>query len=92
MPKDLTLQLIYEVKHLVGDHDYNALARIRELLELGALPTRIILGESASNIVKVNNSDGRYNAILEEFDKYSKSREQDSVDEGMHLTKEEIES
>lgn len=92
MPKDVVIQLIYEVKHLVRDHDYHALSRIRELLKLGADPKKVVLGESAFEIIAENNKDGRYNAVVEEFEVFKKSsnREEDSIDEGMHLTKEEI--
>lgn len=87
MAKELGVQLLNEVKHLVNDHDLHALTRIRELLDLGADPKKIILGESAHDLVSKHNKDGRFNAVIEEFDAFKSVslREKDSIDEGMHL-------
>lgn len=87
MPKELGVQLLNEVKHLVNDHDLHALTRIRELLQLGADPKKNILGESSYEFILKHNKDGRFNAVIEEFDsnKSASSRENDSIEEGMHL-------
>ena len=87
MPKELGVQLLNEVKHLVNDHDLHALTRIRELLQLGADPKKNILGESSYEFISKHNKDGRFNAVIEEFDstKSASPRENDSIEEGMHL-------
>jgi hypothetical protein len=87
MAKELGVQLLNEVKHLVNEHDLHALTRIKELLELGADPKKEVLGENSYEFILKHNKDGRFNAVVEEFDslKSVSLREKDSIDEGMHL-------
>lgn len=92
MTKELNKQLLIEVKSLVNESKYSALASIKLLLEQGADPKNMFSGESAFDLVEKANKDGRYNSVIEEFEnsKYPSLREEDGVDEGMPLKDEEF--
>lgn len=86
--------LMEKIKGVLFEHKILDLTKVKELLDDGANPKVIVFGEkkSAYDLVKDNNETGEFNALIEEFDQHVKNdlREADSVDEGMHLTDDEI--